>query len=143
MKITLQEDFDPDTDFYYHCQFKIYHEPDLIWDRETWEDVLTTCTVYRVEADGEYAGDVMVEKRRGDVRHIVDFSIIPEYQDKGIGKAALEQVKELGKKLTAITRSETLGFFLKCGFVSKRTIRNYYGTGFDGYYIVFKGKTKL
>lgn len=35
MKITLRKDHDPDIDFYYHTRFKIYHEPYLIWDRDT------------------------------------------------------------------------------------------------------------
>ncbi|MBI5967819.1 MAG: hypothetical protein HY882_08190 [Deltaproteobacteria bacterium] len=34
------KDPNPDSDFYYHQQFKIYHEPYLIWDREAWEAVL-------------------------------------------------------------------------------------------------------
>ena len=37
MRIMLREDLDPDIDFYYHQQFKIYHEPYLIWDRQTWD----------------------------------------------------------------------------------------------------------
>ena len=53
MEITLREDLDPDIEFYYHYQFKIYHEAYLIWDRDTWETVLTTCTVYRIEVHGK------------------------------------------------------------------------------------------
>ncbi len=64
MKIRLQEDLDRDTGFYYHQQFKIYREPYLIWDRETWEAVLGVCAVYRIEVDGQYAGDVILEERR-------------------------------------------------------------------------------
>ena len=89
MEITLREDLDPDIDFYYHYQFKIYHEPYLIWDRDTWETVLTTCTVYRIEVDGKYAGDVLLEGRGRGTKSIVDLSILPEYQGKGIGKAVL------------------------------------------------------
>ncbi|PIX22645.1 MAG: hypothetical protein COZ69_10590, partial [Deltaproteobacteria bacterium CG_4_8_14_3_um_filter_45_9] len=104
MEITLREDLDPDIDFYYHYQFKIYHEPYLIWDRDTWKTVLTTCTVYRIEVDGKYAGDVLLEGRGRGTKSIVDLSILPEYQGKGIGKAVLEQVKKMGIKLTAVTR---------------------------------------
>ena len=137
MIVSLREDFDPSPDFYFHTQFAIYHEPYLIWDRGTWEMVLATCAVYRVEVDGNYAGDVILEGRPKGTRYIVDFSILPEYQGKGIGKTVLEEVKKMAKKLTAITRKETLTFFLKSRFVVKRIFKEYYNPGVDGYYIVF------
>ena len=137
MKIKLREDHNPDTDFYYDNQFKIYHEPYLIWDRDTWETIITTCDVHRIEVNEKYAGDVILEDKGKGTKYIVDFSILPEYQGKGIGKAALEQVKKIGKKLTGITRKETLDFFLKYGFVLKKKIKNYYQSGVDGYYITF------
>jgi GNAT superfamily N-acetyltransferase len=135
MEITLREDLDPDIDFYYQYQFKIYHEPYLIWDRHTWKTVLATCTVYRVEVDGKYAGDVLLEGKGRATKSIVDFSILPECQGKGIGKAVLDKVKKMGMKLTAVTRKETLNFFLKSGFVIKKRMRNYYDPGVDGYSI--------
>jgi GNAT superfamily N-acetyltransferase len=115
MNITLREDLDPDPDFYYRYQFKIYHEPYLIWDRDVWEAVLDSCAVYRIEVDGAYGGDVLLEGRAKDRKYIVDFSILPEYQGKGIGKAVLKKMKKMGHKLTAVTRKETLDFFLKSG----------------------------
>ena len=137
MEITLREDLDPDIGFYYRYQFKIYREPYLIWDRDTWKTLLTTCTVYRIEVDGKYAGDVLLEATGRGTEFIVDFSILPEYQGKRIGKAVLEQVKKMGIKLTAVTRKETLHFFLKCGFALKKRLRNYYDPGVDGYSIAF------
>ncbi len=140
MRITLREDLNPDPDFYYAQQFKIYQEPYLIWDMETWEDVLGSCAVYRIEVDGEYAGDVILEDGRRGTRYIVDFSILPEYQRKGIGKTVLEQLKKMGRGLTAVTREETIGFFLDSGFELERTMKNYYDRGVDGYYLVFHRK---
>ena len=61
MKVTLREDIELDPDFYYHQQFKIYQEPYLIWDQETWEAILAACSVYRIEIDGRYGGDVLLE----------------------------------------------------------------------------------
>ncbi len=142
MKITLREDLNPDTDFYYHHQFKIYHEPYLILEKDTWEAIITTCTVYHNEVNEKYAGDVILEDRRKGTKYIVDFSVLPEYQGEGIGKTALEKVKKMGKKLTGITRKETLNFFLKSGFVLKKTIKNYYHPGVDGYYIALSGKKR-
>ena len=142
MRITLREDLDPDPDFYYHQQFKIYHDPYLIWDMETWEAVLDSCTVYRIEVDGEYVGDVILEDRKRSTRYIVDFSILPEYQRKGIGKMVLEQLKKMGGRLTAVTREETLGFFLNSGFELDKTMKNYYDRGVNGYYLVFHRKHK-
>ena len=133
MKVALREDLNPDIDFYYQTQFKIYHQPYLIWDKVTWEIVLATCTVYRVEVNGKYAGDVILEDRGKGTAYIVDFSILPECQGKGIGKAVLEEVKKMGRRITAVTRKETLNFFLKSHFVLKRTIRDYYRSGVDGY----------
>jgi ribosomal protein S18 acetylase RimI-like enzyme len=135
--MTLREDLHPDIDFYYDHQFKIYQELYLIWDRDTWETILATCTVYCIEVNGKYAGDVIWEDRGRGTKSIVDLSVLPEYQGKGIGKAVLEQAKEMGRKLTAVTRKETLNFFLKSGFVLTKTIKNYYHSGVDGYFITF------
>jgi len=140
MKITLEEDLHPDIDFYYQNQFRIYHEPYLIWDRDIWETVLATCGVYRIEVDGEYAGDVLLEDEGKGTTSIIDFSLLPEYQGKGIGKAVLEQVKKMGIRLTAVTRKETLSFFSKSGFVIKRRVKDYYAPGVDGYFIGFSMK---
>jgi len=137
MKVILREDTDPDREFYYHQQFKIYHEPYLIWDRETWKTVLTTCGVYRIEIDGRYGGDVILEDRGKGTNYIVDFSVLPDYQGMGVGESALEHIKKMTERLTAVTREETLRFFLKSGFVLRKTLKNYYHTGVDGYYIVF------
>jgi GNAT superfamily N-acetyltransferase len=137
MIVSLRKDFDPCPDFYFHHQFAIYHEPYLIWDRGTWEMVLATCAVYQVEVDGNYAGDVILEGRPKGTRYIVDFSILPEYQGKGIGKTVLEEIKKMAKKLTAITRKEKLPFFLKCGFTLRKTVKDYYDSGVDGYHIAF------
>ncbi len=139
MEVILREDLDPDIDFYYLHQFKIYHHSYLIWDRETWEIVLATCVVFQIEMDGRYAGDVILEDRAKGTKTIVDFSVLPEYQGKGVGRAALEQIKEIKGRLTAVTREETLNFFLKCGFMVKKVIKNYYHPGVDGYYIVTMG----
>ncbi len=136
IEIVLSEDLDPDTEFYYLHQFEIYRDSYLIWDRETWEIVLSTCTVYRIEVDGKYAGDVILENRGKGAKSIIDFSVLPEYQGRGVGRAAFEQIKGIGGKLTAVTRKETLNFFLKCGFVVKKVVKNYYHPGVDGYYIV-------
>ncbi len=138
MEITFREDIHPDPDFYYRQQFRIYHEPYLIWDKETWKAVVTACHVYRIEIDGRYGGDVVLEDRGKGIKYIVDFSILPEYQGGGIGKAILEQIKAASGKLMAVTRKETLHFFLKSGFVSKRTIKNYYNAGVEGYDITFE-----
>ena len=140
MKVTLWEDSHPDPDFYYHQQFAIYHEPYLIWDRETWETVLATCDVYRIKIDGRCGGDIILEERGKGVKYVVDFSILPNYQGKGIGKSALEQVKRMAEKLTAVTREETFHFFVQSGFVLRKTLKNYYHPGVDGYYIVFERK---
>ena len=140
MKATLRQDTNPDPDFYYQQQFEIYHDPYLIWDKETWEAVLTTCGVYRLEIDGRCGGDVILEDRGKGIKCIVDFSVLPDYQGKGIGRSALEHIKKMTEKLTAVTRKETLHFFLKSGFVLRKTIKNYYHPGMDGYYIVFERK---
>lgn len=140
MKVTLREDAHPDPDFYFRQQFEIYHEPYLIWDKETWETILTACDVYRLEIGGRYAGDIIIEDRGKGMKYIIDFSIMPGYQGIGIGKSALEHLKKIADKLTAVTRKETLHFFLKSGFVLKKTLKNYYDPGVDGYYIGFEKK---
>jgi len=138
MRITLRKDVNPDIDYYYLQQFEIYHEPYLIWDRETWEAILSTCDVYRIEINEKSVGDLILERRARATVYIVDFSLLPEYQGKGIGKAVLEKVMDMGKKLVAVTRKETLGFFLKSGFVLRKKLKDYYDPGVDGYYIVIE-----
>ncbi len=138
MKVTLQEDTNPDPEFYYGQQFKIYHEPYLIWDRETWKTVLSTCDVYRIEIDGRYGGDVILEDRGKGGKYIVDFSVLPDDQGMGVGRRAVEQLKKMAEKLMAITREETLPLFLKSGFALKKTLRNYYDPGINGFYLVFE-----
>jgi ribosomal protein S18 acetylase RimI-like enzyme len=140
MKVTLRKDINPDPEFYYHQQFEIYHKPYLIWDRETWKKVLKTCDVYRLETDGRYGGNVILEDRGNGTRYIVDFSILPDFQGMGIGRSALESIKEMTERLTAVTRMETLHFFLDSGFVLRKTLKNYYHPGVDGYYVGFEGK---
>lgn len=137
MKVTLREDPEPDAAFYYRQQFKIYHPAYLIWDMETWKAVLDTSVAYRIEVDGVYAGDVILENRGKQTKYIVDFSLLPQYQGKGIGKTAIKEVRRMSQQLIAITRKETLGFFLKAGFVAKRTIEDYYARGVDGYLIAW------
>ena len=80
------------------------------------------------------------EDRGKGIKYIVDFSVLPDYQGKGIGRSALEQINKMTEKLTAITRKETLHFFLKSGFVLRKTLKNYYYPGVDGYYIAFERK---
>ncbi len=137
MEVTIREDLDPDVNFYYRRQFEIFLEPYLIWDWDTWAAVIAVCTVYRIEADSKYAGDVILEDRGRGTQYIVDFGLLPEYQGKGIGRTVLEEVKKMGKKLTAVTRNGILPFFLKCGFVLSKRIRSYYGPGVDGYAITY------
>jgi GNAT superfamily N-acetyltransferase len=140
MKVTLREDINPDPDLYYQQQFEIYHAPYLIWDLETWEGILATCDVYRIEIDGKYGGDVILEDRGEGVKYLFDFSVLPDYQGKGIGRSALEQIKKMAEKVTAITREKTLHFFLTSGFVLRKAMTNYYDPGVDGYYVGFERK---
>jgi GNAT superfamily N-acetyltransferase len=140
MKINLREDVHPDIDFYYYQQFKIYQEPYLLWDRETWKGVLLACKVFRIEVDGKVAGDVILEESRKGILSIVDFGLLPEYQGVEIGKEVLQKLKEMGKNLSAVTRKETLPFFLKSGFVLKKKMEDYYDLGADGYSIIYDGK---
>jgi len=142
MRITLREDLDPEVDFYYHQQFKIYQEPYLIWDREIWKAVLNTCNVYRIEVNGKCAGDLILERRGRDRAYIVDLSLLPEYQGKGIGKDTLGKAKKMVKKLMAVTRKETLNFFLKSGFVLRKKLKNYYDSGVEGYYIILSNQKR-
>ncbi len=145
MEIRLREDPEPDIDFYYRVQFEIYHEPYLIWDREIWEAIAGAYGIYRIEVDKRYAGDVVLENRGKGTKYIADFSILPEYQGKGVGMAVMEQLKRKGRRLTAVTRKETLPFFLKAGFVLKRTMKNYYFSGIEGYgieYMITRGTAR-
>ena len=138
MDIALRQDFDPDVDFYYEAQFEVYHEPYLLWNRQIWEAVAAACDVYRIEAEGEYAGDIILENRGKGTAYIVDFSILPDYQRRGVGTEVLNRIENRSPRLLAVTRKETLPFFLKSGFVLKRRIRDYYDRRVDGYYIECK-----
>ncbi len=135
MDIALRKDPDPDVEFYYRTQFETYTEPYLLWDRETWEVVVGSCDVYRIEVDGKYGGDIILEDRGKGREYIVDFSILPGYQRRGVGTAVLKHFKTRSRRLLAVTRKETLPFFLKSGFTLRRRIKSYYDHGVDGYYV--------
>ena len=135
MKVTLRKVEHPDPDFYYRQQFQVYHEPYLIWERKTWAATLMSCDVYCVEVNGRYAGDVMLEERGKGRKYLADFSILPEFQGRGVGRSILESLKKNGSSLTAFTRKETLRFYLKCGFTVRRTTANYFSPGVDRYYV--------
>ena len=137
MKISLQRDLDPDLDYYYSFQFRIYDKSYLLWDKDLWDMILSTGAVFRVLADGENVGDLILEEKGKGTLYITDLSILPEYQRNGVGKAVIEEIKKMGRKITAVTRKETLDFFLKCGFRLIKTIKNYYYPGVQGYYITF------
>jgi GNAT superfamily N-acetyltransferase len=113
MKISLQRDLAPDLDYYYNFQFRIYDKSYLLWDRDLWDMILSTGAVFRVLADGEEVGDVILEDEGKGTVYITDLSILPEYQRKGVGKAIIEEIKKMGRKITAVTRKETLDFFFE------------------------------
>lgn len=137
MDIAIRTDPDPDVEFYYRTQFQIYEEPYLLWDREIWETVAASCEVYRIEVDGKYGGDIILEDRGKGGEYIVDFSILPEYQQRGVGTAVLKHFKNRNRRLLAVTRKETLPFFLKTGFTLRRRIKSYYDHEVDGYYVEY------
>ena len=136
VKVEVREDLEPDVEFYYNHQFEIYREPYLIWDRETWRSIFADCRVYQIEVSGSYAGDIILDQKGRGTTYVVDFSILPAYQRRGVGRTVLEVIRAREKRLTAVTRKETLPFFLKSGFVLNKRIRDYYDTGVDGYYVV-------
>jgi len=135
MEITLRRVNNPDPDFYYRHQFEVYHEPYLIWERETWVVTLARSDVYCIEVDGRYSGDAILEDRRKGKKYLADFNILPEFQGRGVGKTALERLKNTGDRLTAFTRRDTLGFFMNCGFIVRRTMTGYFFPGIDRYYV--------
>ncbi len=135
MKIALRKDTLPEADFYYRRQFEIFDEPCLIWSRDRWSRTLLTSDVHRIEVDGVYAGHVVLEGRQRGKTYIADLSLLPAYRGRGIGREVLKELKERTGMLTAFTRKETLPFFVKQGFVLKRTMKDYFSAGVDRYYV--------
>ena len=68
MKISLPRDLDPDLDYYYSFQFRIYDEAYLLWDKDLWDMILSTGAAFRVLADGENVGDLILEEKG---RHVI------------------------------------------------------------------------
>ena len=68
MKISLPRDLDPDLDYYYSFQFLIYDEAYLLWDKDLWDMILSTGAAFRVLADGENVGDLILEEKG---RHVI------------------------------------------------------------------------
>ena len=71
-----------------------------------------------VELNGALTGCVGVELLdggSGQVRHI---SVQPEEQRKGIGRAMLDHIRDHFQleNVTAVTDSDAVGFWLRCGF---------------------------
>jgi len=135
MEIALRKETHPDADFYYRCQFEIFDEPCLIWSRDRWAVTLSSADVYRIEVAGTHAGHVLLEDRGEGRTYIADLSLFPAFRGRGIGRGVLKELKERAVKLTAFTRKDTLPFFLKQGFVLRRTMKNYFSPGVDRYYV--------
>jgi len=89
--------------------------------------VLTTCTVYRIEVDGNMPEMSIRGQGRG-TKSIVDLSILPEYQGKGIGKAVLEQSRRWYKTYSRHPKGNAQ-FFLEIRVRSKEEDGNYYDPG--------------
>ena len=135
MEIALRKEIHPDANFYYRRQFEIFDKPDLIWSRNRWASTLLRSDVHRIEVDGAYAGHIILESRPKGRRYVADLSLLPGYRGRGIGREVLKELKERTGKLTAFTRKETLPFFLKQGFVVRRTMKDYFSPGVDRYYV--------
>jgi len=92
------------------------------------------CDIWLIkDGEGNLVGNIASEKKSGFIE-VVGLAILPEYQNKGVGKKALEFVitQNSGTELRLVTHPQNTGAiicYLKSGFVIDSWKENYFGDG--------------
>lgn len=61
---------------------------------ESMRNTVENAMVYKITADGTIVGDIIVTNRGGGCYHLGGLCVIPQYENKGIGQAAMKFLEE-------------------------------------------------
>jgi len=98
-------------------------------------DELTNTRVYFIKRDGQIVGNIAYEMKTGDHAEITGLMISPDYQNQGIGHAALtailDELKEVARidLVTHPDNENALTLYQSLGFHIGSRVEDYYGDG--------------
>ncbi|TSC60351.1 MAG: N-acetyltransferase GCN5 [Parcubacteria group bacterium LiPW_15] len=106
-----------------------------ILDKEEWEEELKKCVVYLIEEEGRIAGDISYELKSPEHAYLSGLVVTPQFQGKGIARAALaqilDQLKDM-KRIDLVTHPDNvaaLKLYQSFGFIIETKKEDYYGDG--------------
>ena len=93
------------------------------------------------EDAGEIAGFAIGYLARGRIAHVVTLDVHPRRRRRGLGRALLENLLERFSKAEArearlevsVENPAAIAFYGTLGYLRRRVIRDYYGTGRDAF----------
>lgn len=89
---------------------------------ESMSNIIYNGIVFKIMLDGSIVGDIIVSKKHEGNYFLGCLCVIPEYQNKGIGKAVINFVENYFKDATRWTldtpadKQQNLYFYKKCGY---------------------------
>lgn len=111
-----------ESDFIKYGNCPAYHEPPDIMRREIADG---SRIAYRILADNSDVGDIIIRKRQDGIFNLRVLAVIPQYQNRHIGKKAIEFLTN--------TYSEAAGWELITPMDNKRNCYFYESNGFVKY----------
>ncbi len=103
--------------------------------KEEWEEELQKSFVYIIEENTLPVGNISYEKRNDGSVYISGLAVNPQFQGRGIARAALTRVlEEIGnvKRIDLVTHPDNvaaLKLYQSLGFVVESRKENYFGDG--------------
>lgn len=105
-------------DFIKHGGCLAYNEP-----LETMESLIQNAIVYKILKNNEIIGDIIVRRRDNNVYYLRVISVIPEFQNMGIGQKAIKHIESdnsdavLWELITSPDSYRNHHFYEKMGYV--------------------------
>ncbi|MBI2109209.1 MAG: GNAT family N-acetyltransferase [Parcubacteria group bacterium] len=103
--------------------------------KNEWEKALQEGPVFLIKEDGVVAGNISYEHKGGGHYHISGLAIMPQFQNRGIGKGALASILKECKDAKRIDlavhpdNESAIKLYESLGFVVETRKENYYGDG--------------
>ena len=103
--------------------------------KEEWCESLQKNTTYFIKNDTEIVGEISYEMKDGSHAHIDGLVVVPEFQNQGIGRKAMEILLDILKDISRIDlvthpdNTHAVALYTSLGFRSASKIENYFGDG--------------
>jgi ribosomal protein S18 acetylase RimI-like enzyme len=131
MKIKIEKANIEDADELIEVQNKSFREdftkygecPSYNEDYDNFVSIIKTTIFYKIIHDEKIIGDIIIRKKGEGKYYLRTISIIPEFQNKGIGKKAIEFIEknnsdgEIWTLITPKDNSRNCHFYEKMGYI--------------------------